>query len=280
MSPSTPLRLAACLGGLLLALGSLSLPAADVDSGSDVDLTLDARGQAFTNSVGMRLVPIPRGKFTMGSPKDEKERAPTEEQHEVEISRNFHLAATEVTQKQYKQVMGVNPSGFTGDDNLPVESVTWQNAQNFCAKLSALPAERQLRRVYRLPTEAEWEYACRAGAKTRFHWGDGLTAKQANFSASGLGKTCKVASYPANAWGLHDMHGNVWEWTADWHDPGYYKISPRLDPRGPAKGDNHVMRGGCWFDGTNYNRSACRYWNGHVTQDRGLGFRVALMAAR
>ena len=297
MPPSrrSHLLMASCI--LLISLVALLVvPSPAADSDADVDLTVSTHGQAFTNSIGMKLVPIRKGKFMMGSPQGEKDRHTFEDQHEVEITRDFYLGATEVTQKQYKQIMGTNPSGFTrggssaGDvqgikdadlEEFPVERVTWQDAQEFLKKLSALPQENQHRRVYRLPTEAEWEYACRAGTRTAFYTGADLTAKQANFRALGLERTCKVASFAPNAWGLYDMHGNVWEWCNDWFDDNYYKVSPRLDPRGPQKGDNHVMRGGCWFDNDQYQRSACRLWNGRgVTQDRGLGFRVAMTAAR
>src|SRR5262249_22445145 len=156
-------------------------------------------------------------------------------------------------------------SHFSGAD-LPVEQVPWRVAVEFCQKLSNLDAERKASRSYRLPTEAEWEYACRAGSATVFHHGDTLSATQANFNGNHpfgkadkgpfLRKTAAVGSFAANAWGLFDMHGNVSEWCSDWYDPDYYKMSPKEDPQGPAKGvvDTafgeffRVVRGGCWHD--------------------------------
>src|SRR5262249_26582368 len=148
--------------------------------------------------------------------------------HQVEISRDFYLGAYEVTQRQWKAVMGGNPSYFckegrgrllvqgTDTSDFPVEQVSWKDAFTFLDRLSGVPAEKKAGRVYRLPTEAEWEYACRAGdAGRQFHFGDSLTTKQANTLEARLQRTCKVGSYAPNAWGLYDMHGNVWEWCQD-----------------------------------------------------------------
>jgi formylglycine-generating enzyme required for sulfatase activity len=150
--------------------------------------------------------------------------------------------------------MGENPSRFVGDD-LPVEHLTWEQARAFCKRLTDLPEERTAGLRYRLPTEAEWEYACRAGTTTRFHVGENLTDKDAKFHASKVFRpqpTAIVGSYQPNAWGLHDMHGNVWEWTADWYDDKYFysgfagggKDAGIDDPQGPPAGTHHVMRGG------------------------------------
>jgi formylglycine-generating enzyme required for sulfatase activity len=242
-----------------------------------------------TNSIGMKLVLIPAGKFTMGSPKDEKDRSEDEgPQHEVEITRPFYLSVHEVTQAEYEKVMGTNPSSFsaTGDgknkvegqdmSRFPVEEVSWNDAVEFCKKL--LPEEKRNERVYRLPTEAEWEYACRGGASLQpFHYGDSLSSTQANFH-SNLGRTTRVGSYEANAFGLYDMHGNVWEWCADWYDTNYYKHSPRKDPKGPATGTRRVLRGGSW----GYNGGNCRSaYRGNYDpgyRSVGSGFRVVLVA--
>src|SRR5262245_5903547 len=154
------------------------------------------KAREIKNSIGMKLVRIPAGKFKMGSPADEVSRTPYELQHEVEISKPFYLGVYEVTQAEFQKVMGTNPSSFASSGSnaakvrgmdttrFPVDSVTWTEAKTFCEKLSALPAEKGARRVYRLPTEAEWEYACRAGAKeyAPFHFGKSLSSKQANFS--------------------------------------------------------------------------------------------------
>jgi formylglycine-generating enzyme required for sulfatase activity len=211
--------------------------------------------RAIENSIGMKLVLIPPGKFTMGSPKDEKGRNKDEEQREVEIKKAFHLGIHEVTQEQFEKLMGFNPSYFSaratgkkgadyeswskpggGKDKVkglgstsdfPVENVSFGEAVEFCKNLSALPPERKAGRSYRLPSEAEWEYACRGGAACTqvFHFGNSLSSEQANFrgtmpfggAAKGpwLERTCKVGSYQPNAFGLYDMHGNVWEWCMD-----------------------------------------------------------------
>ena len=181
----------------------------------------------ITNAIGMKLALIPAGKFLMGSPKDEKDRSSNEEQHEVSITKPFYLGVYEVTQAEYEKVMGKNPSYFSpkGDaqdsvkdmetGQFPVERVSWDDAVAFCKKLSELPEEKKAGQVYRLSTEAEWEYACRAGTKTPFHYGDSLSSKQANFNCNfpygrgdkgpNLEKTAKVGTYAPNAFGLYDM---------------------------------------------------------------------------
>jgi formylglycine-generating enzyme required for sulfatase activity len=264
--------------------------------GPELNATQD-QGTSFTNSTDMKLVLIPAGKFVMGSPAGEQERASEETQHEVAITRPFYMGIHEVTQQQYEKVLGKNPSFFNakngGGPDHPVEQVNMQGVLEFCKRLSALPAEKKSGRVYRLPTEAEWEYACRAGATTTFHVGESLSSKQANFNgnhpyggaAKGpyLKQTAKVGSYPANAWGLHDMHGNVWEWCSDWYDPDYYRNSPKEDPKGPAKGVlstgfrtdfYQVTRGGCWLDEARACRSAYRFRFMPSDPYRLVGFRV------
>jgi formylglycine-generating enzyme required for sulfatase activity len=249
----------------------------------------------------MRFVLIPSGTFLMGSPHSERGRWSNEEQHEVEISRPFYLGVYEVTQKQYQTIMGSNPSYFSKEaggkasvagmntDDFPVERVSWDDAQAFLKKLSELPAEKKARRVYRLPTEAEWEYACRGGASSYqvFHTGNSLTSTQANFDGNNYGyggadkgpylkRTCKVGSYRPNAFGLYDMHGNVWEWCSDWKDEDYYRKSPRRDPAGPAKGLYRVLRGGGWSYGDYTCRSAHRTGSMPV-RGSSYGFRAALV---
>jgi formylglycine-generating enzyme len=272
------------LGGMLIARDPDAIRAED-------------SGKALTNSIGMKLVAIPAGKFVMGSPAAEAERDPEEVQHEVAITRPFYLGEKEVTQGQYNQIMKANPSFFQtkgGDPDLPVDQVQWKQAVEFCKKLSDLPEEKKAGRVYRLPTEAEWEYACRAGTTTPFSFGNALSSEQANFNgnypyggaAKGpyLHRTAKVGSYPANPWGLHDMHGNVWEWCADFYDPAYYKTSPTEDPKGPVKGVvstdfanefYRVVRGGCWLDEGRGCRSAYRFRLMPQEHYRWVGFRVA-----
>jgi formylglycine-generating enzyme required for sulfatase activity len=252
----------------------------------------------ITNSIGMKLVPIPAGKFVMGSPTSEAERDAGEDQHEVAITRPFYLGVHTVTQGQFEKVMGKNPSFFHpkngGSPDHPVEQVRWGNAQEFCAKLSALPEEKKAGRTYRLPSEAEWEYACRAGTTTVFNVGNSLSSKQANFNGNFpygdapkgpfLHRTAKVGSYPPNAWGLCDMHGNVLQWCNDWYDPDYYKKSPKENPKGPEKGVVAtgfrsdffvVVRGGCWLDEGRGCRSARRFRLQQSEPYRWTGFRVA-----
>ena len=257
--------------------------------------------QIITNSIGMKLARIPEGTFMMGSPGREEERDDKEERHEVTITKPFHIGIYEVTQAQYAEIMRgqegfENRSTFQGENN-PVENVEWKLAKVFCERLTSRPEENAAGRKYRLPTEAEWEYACRAGTKTAFHFGDALTSSQANFNGKFplgdadtgpyLRKTTKVGSYQPNAFGLYDMHGNVAEWCADWYDPEYYLDSPEEDPLGPPFGvisttfTNNgkqnffvVVRGGCWVDDARACRSAYRFRAMPNTQYRLIGFRV------
>ena len=199
------------------------------------------------NSLGMKLVSIKPGSFLMGGREGEAGYNALEEQlHHVEITRPFYLGMFQVTQYEYITVMGDNPSVFNGYTK-PVEHISWKQAFEFCNKLSQFPAEKSEGRFYRLPTEAEWEYACRAGSDTAFAYGHKLTALQARFCERVLSTpqpTMPVGMFPPNNWGLYDMHGNVWEWCSDWYQLDYYSKSPKADPKGPAKGSHHVLRGG------------------------------------
>ena len=230
----------------------------------------------ITNSIGMKLVRIPKGAFTMGSPESEEGRYSDEgPQRSVTISKDYYLGAYEVTQEQYQRIMGENPSEFMGTNN-PVETVSWEDAVAFCKKLSELPEEKAAGRVYRLPTEAEWEYACRAGSTSRFGFGDSDSqlGSYAWFDKNSARTTHPVGQKTPNAWGLYDMHGNVWEWCAD--RKGDYSTSAVTDPAGPATGSYRVFRGASWRDGAAYCRSAIR--NRYVPSYRYPfdGFRVAL----
>ena len=196
--------------------------------------------------------------------------------------------------------MGCNPSHFCssgeGKDKIagldtsafPVEQVSWEEAVAFCKMLSELPEERSSGRVYRLPTEAEWEYSCRGAASSYqvFAFGDSLSSTQANFNGNNpyggaptgpyLERTCQVGSYQANGFGLYDMHGNVDEWCADSYGRDYYRNSPGRDPQGPSQGPSRVIRGGSWnYDGSGC-RSAFRNWNEPGYRSSDLGFRLAL----
>jgi formylglycine-generating enzyme required for sulfatase activity len=244
------------------------------------------------NSSGMKLRRIPAGKFRMGSPPEERGRGPDETPHEVEITKPFFLGIYEVTQEDYEKVMGRNPSHFSAGGQggklvnqpqtkrRPVENVSWEDATEFCRKLSKLPQEQQAGRVYRLPTEAEWEYACRAGAPTAFGFGDGPQKLDAFawFTANAGGTTHPVGEKQPNAWGLYDMHGNVREWCADRYSKDYYQESPRADPQGPPTDplNFRVLRGGSWEDEAKNNRSADRQQSLPNFRSKLYGFRVVL----
>jgi formylglycine-generating enzyme required for sulfatase activity len=205
------------------------------------------------------------------------ERLPSEApKHRVRITKPFYLGLCEVTQAEYERVMGNNPSRFKGDPNRPVEQVSWDEASAFCRKLGELPREKSASAVYRLPTEAEWEYACRAGTTTWSGTDDEAALKeQAWFAANAGGTTHPVGQKPPNAWGLYDVHGNAWERCQDWFSEDYYKQSPNVDPTGPPNGSCRVSRGGSWTEGAEGCRSAHRCWVSPDYRDYAQGFRVA-----
>ena len=195
--------------------------------------------------------------------------------HEVTLTQSFQMGIHEVTQEQYEQVMGNNPSEFKGANN-PVDSVSWEEALEFCRKLSELPAEKSAGRVYRLPTEAEWEYACRAGTTTKYSFGDD-DSKLGDYAWIGgnSGRTTHpVGSKKPNAWGLYDMQGNVWEWCQDRY--GYYPGQAVTNPSGPTSGSVRVNRGGSWYGTAGFCRSAHRYWYKPSFRYDSFGFRVCL----
>jgi formylglycine-generating enzyme required for sulfatase activity len=192
--------------------------------------------KSVTNSLGMEFVRIPAGRFQMGSTSGDGDEQPV---HRVEITQPFYLGTTEVTQSQWESVMGNNPSRFKGA-NRPVEQVSWEEVQTFIEKLNA----REPGVTYRLPTEAEWEYAARAGTTTAYSFGDsaGDLDEYAWYGGNTGGQTHPVGQKPANGWGLYDVHGNVWEWVQDWY--GEYPSSPQGNPSGPPSGASRVVRGG------------------------------------
>jgi WD40 repeat protein/formylglycine-generating enzyme required for sulfatase activity/serine/threonine protein kinase len=201
------------------------------------------------NSIGMKLKLIPAGRFLMGSPENEPDRQAEEgPQHDVSITKGFYIGIYEVMQAEYEKVIGKNPSKFNkasgGGPDHPVEMVNWHDAVAFCKMLSELAGEKKAGRVYRLPTEAEWEYACRAGTQTAYSFGDDpkLMASYGSCLETSGRRTQPVGRLEANAWGLYDMHGNVWEWCADWYDANYYANSPRHDPPGAKPGSRRVHR--------------------------------------
>ncbi len=228
-----------------------------------------------TNSIGMKFVVIPPGEFTMGSPESEVGRYGEEIQHSVTLTAPFSIGVHEVTQSQYQQAAGSNPSKYKGADN-PVETVSWNDAVVFCEKLSALPAEREAGRVYRLPNEAEWEYACRAGTKTAYCFGDDKSqlGEYAWFVENREGITHAVGMKLANPWGIYDMHGNVWEWCSDLYGP--YVREAASNPQGATTGLTRVFRGGCWDYAASHCRAADRHASNSTSSGSRLGFRVAL----
>jgi formylglycine-generating enzyme required for sulfatase activity len=291
------------LGGLAAGYWYLSQkntagpPAAGENAGEN-NAAAVAAVETIANSLGMKFAPIPKGKFLMGSPKTEAQRGDDEEQHEVTITKSFHIAIHEVTQGQYEKIMNANPSFFTptgpgkakvrtkDTSQHPVECVSWHQAVEFCKKLEELDGEKAGKRRYRLPTEAEWEYACRAGTTTALHLGDAVDSYSANFNGlspygSGRGGPFhrvpwQVGAYPANKFGLYDMHGNVMEWCQDWYAADYYAKSPKEDPPGPAEGTEKVTRGGSWSNSGKACRSAVRTKLAPEDSHYGLGFRVVM----
>ena len=237
----------------------------------------DFKVESVTNSIGMELIEIPAGEFTMGSPEGEEDRGNNEAQVSVTLTQPFELGKYEVTQCQWKSVMGTEPWNgeryVQADKDCPATYVSWDDATKFCQKLTAI--ERKSGKLkadeeYRLPTEAEWEYACRAGTTTAFSFGDykkqladyawNQLSEYAWFygNADGAGEKYihNVGLKNPNPWGLHDMRGNVWEWCSDWYDN---ELSGGADPVGPEEGSARVIRGGSWQDDQCDCRSARRH---------------------
>jgi len=231
-----------------------------------------------TNSIGMKFVRVPAGKFEMGCSGKGADSGKDETRHTVTITRGFLLAVVPVTNANYRLFDPKHTSGryegtdLDGDDH-PVVQVSWDDAVKYCRWLSNLPQERRAGRQYRLPTEAEWEYACRAGTTSAYSWGDEIRADACNFADrraaalrlawadgaadDGHAGSSPVGAYPANAWGLRDMHGNVWQWCADRYGHEY-RDDKAVDPTGPAFGSTRVLRGGSWYARAAMCRSAAR----------------------
>jgi len=239
--------------------------------------------KTITNSFGMEFVYIPPGTFTMGSPEDEPGRFDGETQHEVTLTQGFYMQTTEITQGQWKAVMGDNIAWYNNcGDDCPAENTSWFDVQDFIDKLNAKDEG-----TYRLPTEAEWEYAARAGTTTAFASGE-ITETEDEYDPNLdiMGwyiynsdyQPQPVAQKKPNAWGLYDMHGNVWEWVADWY--GDYPDSAVTDPTGPSSGEFRVLRGGCYANPARGCRSANRYKFNPEKRIFYIGFRLVLIPDR
>lgn len=235
----------------------------------------DVRVAVFSNGPALELCGIPAGEFTMGSPQGEAFREAGEKQHEVVLTKAFWLGRTELTQEQWETVMGNTPSKFAGKD-LPVENVSWDEAVTFCGRLNEmrlLPAGWQ----WGLPTEAQWEHACRAGTTGPFAGNlDEMAWHVRGDAPENKRRPHRVGSKKPNSWGLYDMHGNVWEWCADWHD-AEYPSGMSTDPTGPATGNKRVTRGGCWMNTEIHGRSARRMGVAPDWHRDAIGFRVAVV---
>ena len=232
---------------------------------------------------GITFVLVKSGTFLMGIPDSEKIRDEDAPQHQVTLSNDFYIGKYEVTQRQWETVMGENPSQFEDCPDCPVENVNYFEIQEFIRRLNQQSNSKKGKKLhFRLPSEAEWEYACRAGTATAFTFGENLSTDQANYDGNypyrqfGKGeyreKTALVGSFPPNAWGIHDMHGNVWEWCRDWYCE--YPDSAVRDPLGQCSDGRKVIRGGSWYFNAESARSGRRYT--HHPEDRGpsLGFRL------
>jgi formylglycine-generating enzyme required for sulfatase activity len=299
--------------GRILTAGEYRLPGKAPAAGAPREAApqvIAQSGGGITNSIGMKMVLIPPGEFTMGSSEGYSNEKPP---HKVRITNLFYLGMYPVTQDEYKRVMRVNPSAFSANQirvstfnpqyrngeqgekkmrasmaraaagkitgSCPVETVAWVDCVEFCRRLSAMPAERAAGRVYRLPREAEWEYACRAGTTTRWYCGDDVAdlTNCAWFNENSGDTSHPVGQKKPNAWGLYDMHGLVWQWCSDWF--GGYHDSPATDPTGPERGDMRVCRGGACYSRAILLRSASRKGYPPSSVSCGTGFRMAVEIA-
>ena len=250
--------------------------------------TVIAADKKFKNSMGMEFVLIPAGTFTMGSPSNESRRSKNEEQHPVTITKPFYMQTTEVTLKQWWDILGKKFFGRRkGYEDGPVTKVSWFDCLKFIEKVN-----KKGQGVYRLPTEAEWEYASRAGTQTAYNWGNQIDCSNAMFAnntkrdqenrcvdfnkSKGFksNRPAPAKSYAPNAWGIYDMHGNVWEWCQDWYQK-YYPKGEVTDPKGPDSSDQgRVRRGGSWFGKGSLCRSANRTYANSAARFETTGFRL------
>jgi formylglycine-generating enzyme required for sulfatase activity len=217
---------------------------------------------------GIVFIYIPGGSFMMGSPEGEGDND-ERPQHRVTLN-GFWMSRYEITQPQFTSIMREYQSRFEGA-NRPVEQVSWEDATEFCERLTARSGT-----TVRLPTEAEWEYACRAGGTTRYYWGDEMDGSYCWYEKNSGGETHPIGTKKPNAWGLYDMNGNVWEWCQDWYDGSYYENSHEKNPAGAAQGEYRVFRGGSWINNGNNMRVALRSGNRQMYRVDNLGFRCVL----
>ncbi len=245
--------------------------------GEGVQPCVPQKAMILPGGVPLTFAFIPPGSFRMGSdhPEGHSDEKPV---HTVTLTKGFFLGVHPVTQAQWSSVMGTDPSNFKGS-NRPVEEVSWDDCQEFCKKVT-----KSLKGLgtARLPTEAEWEYACRAGTATEYYFGDVINPDLVNYdgnhswNGSPKGKnrkaTTDVGLFPCNPWGLHDMHGNVWEWCSDWY--GDNAAGDQIDSQGQSNGQYRVLRGGSWHDDPGYCRAATRYRLGPASRYDDFGFRV------
>ncbi len=225
----------------------------------------------LTKGIKLEMVLIPAGKFLMGALESEKSYSPNEKIHEVTLTKSFYLGKYEVTHEQWEWVMKNNPSTEKGP-KLPVTDVSWEDTQTFLEKLNTIT-----NKTFRLPSEAEWEYSCRANTKSSYHFGETLTPANANYVDSKHGNPIAVGSYKPNDFGLYDMHGNVWEWCNDFLAD--YPDGKRIDPKGPVEGEFRIIRGG-GFDAVSRLRAAFRNFSSPTDQTKSIGFRLALTNRR
>ena len=264
-----PAKIMPATGNLLVAPFS-EAKAKEAQKKTAKNLQKEVAGiEIIDKGIKLEMVIIPPGTFMRGSPSSEKGRYDNETQHEVTLTKPFYIGKYEITQEQWEAVMGDNPSRRTKGAKLPVTDVSWEDCRDFIKKLNA-----KTDGGYRLPTEAEWEYACRAGTTTAYSVGDNLTKSDANYGDGTSGNTKTVGSYKPNAFGLHDMHGNVWEWCEDWKEE-YPSVSAK-DPMGVPMGIYRVLRGGS-FDGNGLSARSSYRFNSSRPSNRedDLGFRLA-----
>jgi formylglycine-generating enzyme required for sulfatase activity len=263
----TTLIAAPCVGQTIIPLGT------NPDTGlQEIRVMLPGLPEG---SKPLDMVRVPAGTFYIGSGSSPQDANVDEEpRHQVTITEPFYLGKYEVTQMQWLRVMGNNPSSFSGRPDNPVEQVSWDDCQAFIEKLNEAEVG-----TFGFPTEAEWEYACRAGSQTRFYWGEDTTEAQIQYYAWYGGNnnptvTKEVGLMSPNAWGFYDMSGNVWEWCHDWY--GSYSAGHQMDPQGPSFGTSRVLRGGGWFIIARGCRSAVRASHTPSGSTDSLGFRLRL----